>query len=54
MTETCNLLIGIGRKYLDPGSIFQVPKGPFTRSSKMSNYAAFSFFEREADLRPYF
>ena len=24
MTETCNLLIGIGRKYLDPGSIFQV------------------------------
>ena len=24
MTETCNLLIGIGRKYLDPGAIFQV------------------------------
>jgi dynein heavy chain len=24
MTESCNLLIGIGRKYLDPGSIFQV------------------------------
>ena len=28
MTESCNLLIGIGRKYLDPGSIFQVSNIP--------------------------
>ena len=24
MTETCNLLIGMGRKFLDPTSLFQV------------------------------
>ena len=26
MTETCNLLISMGRKFLDPGSLFQVLK----------------------------
>ena len=26
MTETCNLLIGMGRKFLDPTSLFQVTK----------------------------
>ena len=31
MTETCNLLIGMGRKFLDPTSLFQVTKAFFDR-----------------------
>ena len=38
MQETCNMLIEMGRKYIDPASIFQVIKANFVFSTEPTKY----------------
>merc|ERR1712004_593704 len=58
MTETCNLLIGMGRKFLDPTSLFQVEVEEalekVTVTLRIFNSFRSAFREFKAKLTDYF